>query len=163
MIVNTAIVYVLQGEVPIAGCNGMYDMPSGIAQHAGFFVMSVLLYSYEYRTPHIHAIHHALLAAWAVIVPFSLAFFNFNSPAQLMVAYLVGSLGAFAYHIAIVFPIIVPKFPIILQWRIIKWCGYEDNMCCDAFRYTDNDDDYSSTSSAVVGYAYIPASTKRKK
>lgn len=156
-IFNAALVYLLQGAVPIEGCNGPYDMPSVIAQHTGFFVTSVIVYSYQYRTPHIHALHHALLAGWATIVPFTLAFFNFNSLAQIVVGYLLGSLTGFAYQVAIVFPIIVPQFPALLEWRIVKWSGYENNLCKDAFLYASDDD-----STVAVAFQYVPASTNKK-
>ena len=153
-IVNVALVHLLRGAVPILGCGGPYDMPSVIAQHTGFFITSILIYSYQYNAPHIHTLHHALLAGWATLVPFAMAFFNFNSPEQLIVAYLVGSLLAFVWQIAFTFPLIVPRFPEMLEWRIMKFCGYQDTMCqeaCDIVAVSD---------SSIVAYQYVPASAQ---
>jgi hypothetical protein len=126
---NGVLVVLIADRVPIEGCGGPYDLPSRVAQHAAFFITSILTYSFQYRSPHFHGYYQAALAFWALIVPYALVYFNFNSGAQLLAAALVGSVFAFVWQVLVMYYLLAPHFDVVTSWWAFKTLEYRDTWC----------------------------------
>ena len=118
------------GSVPLDPCDPCVScgMPAFEAQDTAFFVVSIFLYMFTWRHPHVRLLQNFLLVGWLTVMAWSHSFFFFNSPAQIVVGAAIGSAFSLLWHVMI-FVWLYPAFDVVLDWKVVRWMGYRDTFC----------------------------------
>ncbi len=103
-------------------------MPAFECQDTSFFVVSLMLYAFQWHHPHIRFFHSLLLVAWMALVAYAHSFFGFNSAAQIVVGAAIGALFALLWQL-LIWTWLYPYFDKILRFAPVRWLGYRDTLC----------------------------------
>jgi len=91
-LINGALTRAFAEPPPVATCGRQrYAMPSFQVEHVAFFLVAVAMYPLIWYTPHIRTLYIGLFVAFYVLVAVGQLYFNFNSPAQVVVGSAVGA------------------------------------------------------------------------
>lgn len=118
------------GAFPLQPCSPCVScgMPAYEAQYTAFLAISIYLYVFTWRHSANTFVNSGLVVVWLLIASWSHSFFGFNSPAQIVVGVTVGAVFAMIWH-AFEYIWLYPYFRIALNWKLVRWLGYQDNYC----------------------------------
>jgi len=95
---NAVLKRIFRQPPPVAGCGlSPYAMPSFQAEHTAFFLVALAMYPMMWYTPRVRTTYIGLFVALYVLVIVTQMYFNFNSPEQVLVGTLFGSVFAWLW------------------------------------------------------------------
>jgi membrane-associated phospholipid phosphatase len=124
---------IIKEPVPVGGCTDLkYGMPSMETQQA-FFVMTFFFgYILYWRRSFQTVFSKILLVGGMTLYVFVLingqTTLGGNTPSQMVLGAILGVIFAQICQ-DIIFHLIYPHFPTLLNWKLVKKFGYQDNMC----------------------------------
>jgi len=118
------------GAAPLPPCDPCVPcgMPAVEPHLSAFVIISIGIFSMQWRSPHIRMYETVLMSVFYGLVVYSHVYIGFNSPAQVLGGALAGVVSGFFWQM-VVFWAAYPNFDRILQWPLVRFMGYTDTFC----------------------------------
>lgn len=126
-LLNKALQMAIDERVPQKSCGGPLGMPSELAQHIAFFYAMLVTFPILY-SQRMGLSKALILALGAALVYAAQVELGYNTPEQVLVGSVVGTLFGFVYQL-VIYTLLYPYFNTILSWSLVDWCGYADSWC----------------------------------
>lgn len=104
-----------------------YGMPSALVEHAMFASIIFLTYAFFWRV-HLRFGPFVFISGYPTLVAAGQLVLKFNTPLQIVVGAAVGAILGLLYQL-LLFYVVAPLFPKLMGTRIVRFCGYSNQLC----------------------------------
>lgn len=118
------------GAAPLPACDPCVPcgMPAVEPHLSGFVVVSIGIFTMQWRSPHVKFYQTALIVFFYALIVYTHVYIGFNDAAQVLAGVFVAALAGFFWQF-VIFWVAYPSFDRILRWPLVRFAGYRDSFC----------------------------------